>query len=97
MTVARQYVLNAAEGRGAALEAALRDLAAMVRLTPGCDGVEILRDVRAPDRFIFVEKWTSIEAHKGAAEHLPKDAFAPVMATIGEKPAATYLEYLQTA
>ena len=96
MTVARQYILTSAGGRAADLEAALDALAALVRPTPGCEGVEILRDARSPERFVFVEKWASIEAHKGAAELLPKDAFAPVMATLGEKPVAAYLEYLRS-
>jgi len=96
MTIAMQYVLTAAEGRDGALEAALRDLGALVRPTPGCDGVEILRDSRRPERFVFVEKWASTQAHRDAAGILPKDAFEPVMALLSEKPDAACLERLQS-
>jgi quinol monooxygenase YgiN len=96
VTVARQYVLTAKEGQAGALQQALIDLAALVRPVAGCEGVEILQDVKLPERFVFVEKWASVEAHKTGGETLPKDAFAPVMATLGEKPGASYLAYLKT-
>lgn len=94
MTIARQYVLRAAPGGGPALETALRNLCETVRAAPGCDGVEILRDDSAPERFVFTERWTSMEAHKASAAFLPKDVFGPVMAAIADKPSAAYLHQI---
>jgi quinol monooxygenase YgiN len=94
MTIARQYVLTAAEGGSAALAAALGELAGRIRSTPGCEGVEILQDAAQPARFVFIEKWGSIEAHQQSADRLPKDAFSSVMAALGGKPDAHYLVYL---
>lgn len=96
MTVARHYVMHAAEGKDAQLETALRDLADKVRPIPGCEGVELMRDIGNERRFIFIEKWESVDAHKGAGAHLPKETLAPVMATLDGPPDGGYLDYLKT-
>jgi quinol monooxygenase YgiN len=96
MTIARHYIMIAAENQGAALGAALQDLATRVRPIPGCEGVELLHDTENPVRYVFIEKWASVEAHKAASQHLPKDALAPVMATLAGRPEGSYLEYTHT-
>ncbi|RJF90887.1 putative quinol monooxygenase [Sphingomonas cavernae] len=96
MTVARHYVMHAAEGKDAVLETALRQLADAVRGIPGSEGVELLRDVGNERRFVFIERWETVDAHKAAGEHLPKDALAPVMGALDGPPEGAYLDYLKT-
>lgn len=96
MTVARHYVMHAAEGKDATLETALRALAEAVRAVPGSEGVELMRDVGNERRFVFIEKWTSIAAHKDAGKALPKELMAPVMASLDGPPEGAYLDYLQS-
>ena len=96
MTVARHYVMHAAEGKDALLEKALDDLAAAVRAVPGCEGVEMLRDCGNERRFVFIEKWSSIDAHKDGAKALDKALFAPMMAALDGLPEGAYLDYLKT-
>jgi len=62
----------------------------------GFEGVDLLREVGNADRFVFIEKWSSIETHKNAALLLPNDALAPLMATLAGRPEACYLDYLPT-
>ncbi len=95
MTVARHYVMSAAPGQEAPLETALVALADVVRALDRSEGVELLRDTEQPSRFIFIEKWTSIEAHKSAGKQVPKDVFAPVMAALASPPEGSYLDYLK--
>lgn len=96
MTIARHYSMQAAEGQADALAAALAALADTVRGLPGSLGVELLQNRTAPTRFIFIEKWGSVEAHAAAGALLPKAIMAPVMAALGEPPAGAYLDYLKT-
>jgi len=96
MTIARHYLMHAAEGRDAELETALGTLADAIRPLPGSEGVELLRDLGNERRFVFIEKWTSVEAHKNAGSQIPKDVFAPVMATLDGPPEGAYLDYLKT-
>ena len=94
MTVARHYIMHAAEGQDAVLETALRQLADVVRGIPGNEGVELLRDIGNERRFVFIEKWESVDAHKAAGQHVPKETFAPVMGALDGPPDGSYLDYL---
>ena len=94
MTVARHYVMHAAEGKDAALETALTSLAEAVRKVDGCEGVEMMRDCGNERRFVFIEKWTSIDAHKVGGKTLDKGLFAPMMAALDGPPEGCYLDYL---
>ena len=94
MTIARQYIMVATEARAAALGEALADLEAKVRGLEGCEGVEIMQDIDSRDRFVFVERWVSVEAHRAAGKTLGREAFAPVSACLVKPPEACYLDCL---
>lgn len=94
MTIARHYVMTAKADTADALRDALVALAAAVRPLDGCEGIAMFQDVAAPTRFVFVEYWASIEAHKTAGATLPKESFAPVMAALASPPEGTYLEQI---
>jgi len=96
MTIARHYVMHALEGHEAALETALADVAQTIRDIPGNEGIELLRDLGNERRFIFIEKWDSVESHKGAADHMTQDALVHVMAAMDGPPEGAYLDYLKT-
>jgi len=93
MTVARLYIMHARES--AEMESALEALADAVRAVPGCEGVEMLRDLGNEKRFIFIEKWVSEEAHKDAGKVLPKEALAPLQAALDGPPDGAYFDYLK--
>jgi len=96
MTIARHYVMHALEGRDAELETALSALADVVRGIAGSEGVELLRDLGNERRFVFIEKWVSVEAHKNAGSQIPKEYFTPMMAVLDGPPDGAYLDYLKT-
>lgn len=96
MTIARHYLMHALEGRDAELETALATLADAVRKVPGCEGVELLRDLGNERRFVFIEKWASVEAHKEGGKQIPKEIFGPMMAALDGPPDGSYLDYLKT-
>lgn len=94
MTVARHYIMHAKEGMDATLETALRAVAEAVRPLPGCEGVEMLRGIGNERRFVFIEQWSDIDAHKAAAARIDKAVFAPMMAALDGPPDGAYLDYL---
>jgi heme oxygenase (mycobilin-producing) len=94
MSIARVYQMIAAEGKDQMLLEALTALERLVRPLDGCLGVELLRDVAQTNRFLFIEKWRSVEAHKAAGPLLPKSSFGPVMQAIAGPPESSYQEYL---
>jgi quinol monooxygenase YgiN len=94
MTIARVYQMVAADGKEQALLDALVALERVVRPLDGCLGVELLRDSQQPNKFLFVEKWRTVEAHKAAGPLLPRASFGPVMAALAKPPESSYQEYL---
>ncbi len=96
MTVSRFYIMQAAEGQDEALSAALAALADGVLALPGCEGVDLMQDLADATRFVFIEKWQSVEAHKNAGKLLPKALMAPVMGALQAPPQGSYLACLKT-
>lgn len=94
MTTARLYIMHAKEGHDAALETALRDLAAAVVAFPGSEGAEVLRDAGNERRFILIEKWASIEAHEAIKADFKKLPMAPLMDALDGPPDGSYYDYL---
>lgn len=94
MAIARHYMMEAQEGKADALLAALTALAEVVGAIPGCEGVTFLQDVDAPHRVVFIEQWTSVEAHKQGGSAIPKDIMSAVMNALAGRPAAAYMQYL---
>ena len=94
MTVTRQYIMLATEGRAAALSEVLADLGKKVMALEGCECVEVMQDIDAPDCFVFVERWVSVDAHRAGGKVLGKGAFAPITACLAKPPEGRYLKLL---
>lgn len=94
MTIVRHYIMRAKDGMSADLDSALRALADAVRPLPGCEGVEMLRDMGDEQRFIFIEQWADVDAHKAGGKLLDKSVIAPMMAALDGPPDGAYLEYI---
>jgi len=94
MTVARLYIIPAADGKSAEMEEALVELSAIVSRAEGSEGVELLRDLGNEHRFIFIEKWVSEEHHAKGFASLPEGALDGVQAAAGGPPDGAYYDYL---
>jgi quinol monooxygenase YgiN len=94
MTVARLYIVPAAEGKSAEMEAALIGVSKVVAKADGSEGVEVLRDLGNEHRFILIEKWTSEEHHAKSLANLPEGTLDPVKAAAGGPPDGSYYDYI---
>lgn len=94
MTVARIYIIPAADGKSAEMEAALVGLSKIVSAADGSKGVELLRDLGNEHRFIFIEKWVSEEHHAAGFAALPVGALDGVQAAAGGPPDGSYYDYI---
>jgi heme oxygenase (mycobilin-producing) len=95
MTVARIYIIPAADGKSAEMEEALLELSKIVEKAKGSEGVEVLRDLGNEHRFIFIEKWASEEDHAASFASLPEGALNGVQAAAGGAPDGSYYDYLK--
>jgi heme oxygenase (mycobilin-producing) len=91
MAYLKHYIMIAKPGEETALAEALEALKVKVMPLDGCEEVIFLRDLDRPERFVFMERWTSVEAHKAGGAVLGKGALAPVLAALGEPPQAMSL------
>ncbi|CAM4112215.1 Quinol monooxygenase YgiN [Novosphingobium lubricantis] len=91
MGYVRYYAMTAREGEGAALRGAIEQLAAKVAPLAGCEGTELFEDAAQAGRFVFLERWTSAEAHQEGGKLLGKEAFAPLKAVLAAPPEAAAL------
>ncbi len=96
MTVARLYIVPAAEGKSAEMESALQGVAKVVSKADGSEGVEVLRDLGNEHRFILIEKWASEEHHAKSLASLPEGTLDPVKAAAGGPPDGAYYDYLKS-
>jgi quinol monooxygenase YgiN len=95
MTIARHYTMSAAENKADQLISVLGDLTAALKGIAGFEGAELIRDVDNPNRFVFIEKWESVAAHKAGGPHLPKSVLSSMGEVMAGRPEGAYLEYLK--
>lgn len=95
MTIARHYILHAAAGQESGLESTLKKLADIVSGMPGSHGVELMRDGENAARFILIEKWASLDAHKSAVAAFPKDISGAMKAALDRPLEGAYFHYLR--
>lgn len=96
MTICRYYLMTASDAKVEELRESLFKLAGQVQAVSGCEGVEVFQELKVRTRFHFIERWTSVEAHRAAGELLGKQAFEPIMAAVAEPPSGAYLEPVST-
>lgn len=73
----------------------IRNLSEALRTILDLEGTELLRDHGNAARFIFIEKWEAIAAHKNSSEYLPTNCFARIMGALEGKPNKTYLDVIK--
>jgi len=91
VTILRQYLLQIADGSTGAFLAALGDLVAALQGVEGFEGAELVRNVDAPNDYVFTERWSSLADHKNCAQQLPGTIFKSLMLTLATPPRASYL------
>jgi quinol monooxygenase YgiN len=91
MAVYRQYRMTPKSGRAADLEKALQVLAGRIRLLQGCEGIDLLRETGDDPRFVFTERWLSLDDQKRGGALLGAAAFAPLAELLDAKPESAFL------
>ncbi len=82
MAIVHTYDLTAATGKAGDLGEALEALAEAVKSIPGSQGATVLRDVKEPNRYLFLEFWADEPSRKAAGSQLPKDVMGRIMGSV---------------
>lgn len=92
MAVLRVIEFQAKPGREEALHSALLAVIPLIANAAGCRKVRLLCGLDDPARYIMIEDWDSIEAHKKAATEIPAGAFAKITPLLKGAPKAAYYQ-----
>ena len=82
MAIVHTYDLTAATGKADDLGAALEMLAEAVKTIAGSQGAMVLRDVKEPQHFLFLEFWADEPSRKAAGSQLPKQVMGQIMGSV---------------
>jgi quinol monooxygenase YgiN len=82
MAIVHSYDLTAATGKADDLGGALEALGEAVKAIAGSQGTMLLRDVKEPQRFVFLEFWADEASRKAAGSQLPKDVMGRIMGSV---------------
>ncbi|WP_242128144.1 antibiotic biosynthesis monooxygenase [Sphingobium sp. Sx8-8] len=94
--IARHYIIHARQGEELSVKAGLIELAELARSAPGCHGIDLLHDLDNGRRFIFLETWESIDAHKSAKNPDASALLARLVPLFNDRPEAAYCEKVMT-
>jgi quinol monooxygenase YgiN len=90
MSVTRLNHFRAHEGREGALRESLLSILPSIRGAAGSISCRLLRDVEEPTRFVVVEVWESVEAHRASLADFKPEDFAEVMKLFAAPPSGSY-------
>lgn len=92
MSVTRVNEFQAAQGSADDLYQFLQSLVPYISSSQGCLSCEVLRKVDELDRFVVLEKWESIDAHKVSVENFPQAEMQAAMKLIAAPPSGAYYQ-----
>ena len=65
-----------------------------VNSSAGCESCRFYQNEDDPTRFIGIEVWSSVEAHRAAIKNIPADAIAAFMKLVAGTPGGGYYRSL---
>jgi quinol monooxygenase YgiN len=65
-----------------------------VRSSPGCESCLMLQSEDDPTRFIGIEVWTSVEAHRESIKNIPAESIRQFMKLVAAPPTSSYYRTL---
>ena len=75
----------------------LTELIPHMKQLEGFEGGMLIEKSEDPVKFIMVEYWTSVEAHKASAKTIPPELIAQVLPMLGGIPSGSYYDIVQKA
>ncbi len=90
MSVTRINEFLAKPGQEPALHEFLVSVVETIIGSSGCVSCQLLSSQENPARFVVIEVWQSVEAHKGAARAIPADQIQRVMGLLAASPKGEY-------
>jgi quinol monooxygenase YgiN len=91
MSIARIGEMKARAGEEEALQTFIDTVIVPgVTASPGCEACHVYQSQEEPTRFLIIELWESIEAHKGAVREISAEEINTVKKLLADMPSGAY-------
>ena len=92
MTVTRINEFKAADGKSEESYLFLKSILGYIQSSVGCESCELLRNQDHDDKFVVIEKWSSVEAHINSIEAFPPNEMQAAMLLFAGPPKGDYYD-----
>lgn len=90
MSVTRINEFQAKTGKTEGLRESLNSIIPMIQSSEGCESCRLLQSQNDPRKFVIIEIWASVEAHKASAKNIPFEKVDQVLQLLAGPPAGAY-------
>jgi quinol monooxygenase YgiN len=67
-----------------------------IQAAEGCESYQLFQSQDDPTKFIGIETWTSIEAHRASVKKIPTESISEFMKLVAGPPSGGYYRRLST-
>lgn len=68
-----------------------------VRTSEGCESYQLFQSQADPTKFIGIEVWDSVEAHRASVKNIPAESLGEYMKLVATLPAGGYYDSVHAA
>ncbi|RLT39828.1 MAG: antibiotic biosynthesis monooxygenase [Chloroflexi bacterium] len=90
MSVIRMGEMQAAEGKADELQTFLLSIVPLISGSDGSVSCQLLRNQDDPTKFVMIEVWESVEAHRASVKNIPPTLLAAIRPLLGAAPSGSY-------
>ena len=69
-----------------------RTVAPAIKASAGCESYQLFQSQDDPTKFIGIEVWASIEAHRASVKNIPPESINEFMKLVAERPSGGYYQ-----
>jgi quinol monooxygenase YgiN len=90
VSITRISEFRAKDGQTQGLRDFLNSIVPAIEASEGCRSCRLLQDQDDEKRFVVIELWDSIEAHKASVKNIPPEQFEEIMRLLARPPQGRY-------
>ncbi len=90
MSITRISEFQAKPGNTEEVRTLLNSVIQIVQSTIGCESARLLQSQDDAARFVVIEIWSTVDAHKAAAKNIPPEKFRTAMQLLVSPPIGAY-------
>ena len=95
MSVSRIGEMKAKEDLAEELGEFLISIVPGIRLSAGCESVQLYQSQDDPTKFLMIEVWDSIESHQASIKNIPPEKLGEIRPLLATSPGGSYYKLIR--